>query len=374
MNASPYGKPLRSVHAVLRQGGTSNVLHGRDGRRYDADELRARLANAAADLASELLPGGHRSGKNYFASDVHGGSGDSLALNLRGRYAGLWKDFAEDTQGDLLDLWCVRYGVRFADAIDQAARHLGLDPLPHDTTPARDGGPVLEIDAGNRELGRELRICRRLDHIADRLAHMRKRRRVALYLWRRRRPIVPGTPAWRYLTETRGLAADSLPETVAWLPESEKHPPAIIAAFGLPLDLEPGRLVMPDRCVRGVQLLRLSSDGAEKIGKAVTIGHCPRSPLVVAPFNDLLGLYLVEGLEDALTLAEVDQAGVWACGGASRMASVARAVPRWTDWLTLWRDDDPAGAKATTATRAALLARGFDGERIEIKQFRAPGG
>jgi hypothetical protein len=88
----------------MRQGGTSNVLHGRDGHRYDADELRARLANAAAELASELLPGGHRSGKNHFASDVHGGSGDSLALNLRGRYAGFWKDFAEDTQGDLLDL------------------------------------------------------------------------------------------------------------------------------------------------------------------------------------------------------------------------------------------------------------------------------
>ena len=161
---------------------------------------------------------------------------------------------------------------------------------------------------------------------------------------------------------------------MAWLPESEKHPPAVIAAFGLPLDLKSGRLVMPDRCVRGVQLLRLSSDGAEKIGKAVTIGHCPRSPLVVAPFNDLLGLHLLEGLEDALTFAEVDQAGVWACGGASRMASVARAVPRWTAWLTLWRDDDPAGAKATTATRAALLASGFDGGRIEIKQFRPPGG
>ena len=123
------------------------MLHGRDGRCYAADELRARLANAAAELASELLPGGHRSGGNYFASDIYGGSGDSLALSLRGGYAGRWKDFAEDTQGDLLDLWCVHYGVRFADAIDQAARHLGLHPLLHDTTPARAGGPVLEIDA-----------------------------------------------------------------------------------------------------------------------------------------------------------------------------------------------------------------------------------
>ena len=47
------------------------------------------------------------------------------------------------------------------------------------------------------------------------------------------------------------------------------------------------------------------------------IGRSSGSPIVLAPANDLLGLVISEGIEDALSLHEASGCGAWAAGSAS---------------------------------------------------------
>jgi predicted RNA-binding Zn-ribbon protein involved in translation (DUF1610 family) len=73
------------------------------------------------------------------------------------------------------------------------------------------------------------------ERAAEQLAKARR-------LWRSRRPIV-GTVAERYLREARGIPG-ALPATLGFLPPWGEHPPALIAAFGIPTEPEPGALAI----------------------------------------------------------------------------------------------------------------------------------
>ena len=176
----------------------------------------------------------------------------------------------------------------------------------------------------------------------------------ALWLWRQRRPL-HGTLGERYLREHRNYRG-AFPATLGYLPPRGKHGHALIAAFGLPDEPEPGVLALADSAVCGVQLIRLGDD-ARKIDKAITIGRCAGVPIVVAPMNDALGLAIAEGIEDALSIHEATGLGAWAAGGASRLAALAGAVPSFADAISLLEDDDPAGRKGVADLEAALLAR-----------------
>jgi hypothetical protein len=177
---------------------------------------------------------------------------------------------------------------------------------------------------------------------------------LARWLWKQRRPL-PGTLGERYLKEARNFHG-AFPCTLGYLAARGRHVHAVVAAFGLPDEPEPGVLALPDSAVRGVQLIRLGDD-ARKIDMAITIGRCAGVPIVVAPMNDALGLAISEGLEDALSMAEATGLGAWAAGGASRLAALAGAVPPFTDWISLLEDDDPAGRKGVADLEAALLKR-----------------
>jgi hypothetical protein len=195
-----------------------------------------------------------------------------------------------------------------------------------------------------------------------------KRLDLALWLWRRRhRP--EGTIVGRYLRKTRGYSG-LIPTTCGFLPAYKDHPPSLIAAFGLPLEPEPGVLKMPDSSVRGVQLIGLTID-ARKAGKPMTIGHCMGSPIVVAPMNDLLGLSITEGFEDALSIHEATGLGAWAVGGAFRFAALAPTVPHYTDWVSIYEDDDPAGA-ANSVLLARLLSEHKPNEWVDRVRLRSP--
>jgi hypothetical protein len=77
-------------------------------------------------------------------------------------------------------------------------------------------------------------------------------------MWARRLPIA-GTPAERYLRERSVTCA--LPPTVAYLPPiKSEHHPALIAAFALADEDEPGILSEP-HCVVAVHLALLRRDG-----------------------------------------------------------------------------------------------------------------
>jgi Toprim domain len=201
--------------------------------------------------------------------------------------------------------------------------------------------------------------------------HSAKRLELALWLWRRRRR-PEDTIVERYLVETRGCGG-LIPPTIGSLAAYKDYPPSLIAAFGLPLEPEPGVLEMPDSAVRGVQLIGLTAD-ARKAGKPTTIGHCLGSPIVVAPMNDLLGLSITEGLEDALSIHLATGFGAWAAGGASRFAALAPTVPHYTDWVSIYEDDDPAGVGSSALLARLLAERKPEVERVRLQRPAASHG
>jgi hypothetical protein len=188
----------------------------------------------------------------------------------------------------------------------------------------------------------------------DDAAYVAIRLDLARWLWRRRLPL-GRTLAARYLVEARGLTGP-FSATLGFLGAYRDHPPALIAAYGLPIEPEPGVLELPIEAVQGVQLISLTPD-ARKLGKAKTIGRCPGVPIVLAPMGDNLGLAIAEGVEDALSIAEATGLGAWAAGGASRFPALADAVPDYSDCITILQDDDPAGIRGVAGLVAALTAR-----------------
>jgi hypothetical protein len=151
--------------------------------------------------------------------------------------------------------------------------------------------------------------------------------------------------AERYLREVRGIHCP-LPATLAYLaPTRSGHHPALVAAYGMPDELEPGILAEPEN-VDAVHLVLLKSDGSGKANvkpNKVTVGSPAGQPIVLAPLNDLLGLAITEGVEDALSVHAASGLGAWAAGGASHMPKLAGAVPDYIDWFRIIADGNETG-------------------------------
>lgn len=179
----------------------------------------------------------------------------------------------------------------------------------------------------------------------------------ALNLWRRRRPI-ENTLAELYLRQTRGYAGP-IPVTLGFLPAAGEHPPAMIAAYAIASEPEPGVLAVDDADVRAVHLTKLSPTG-ERIAK-ITLGRgAAGSPIVAAPPNDLLGLSIAEGIEDALSVHFATGLGAWAAGFAGFMPALADTVPSYIEHVTVIADADPAGQRHAHALAERLGARGIE--------------
>jgi hypothetical protein len=174
----------------------------------------------------------------------------------------------------------------------------------------------------------------------------RERLKLSLKLWRRRVPI-GGTAAETYLREARGYGGN-LPGTLGCLPASGDHPPAMIAAFGLGQETLPGEIAIHDSAVRGIHLTKLKPDGSGKAGTErdkIMIGKSTGFPIVVAPINDLLGLAIAEGIEDALSVHEATGLGAWAAGSASRLPALAERIPGYIEIVSIVADEDDVGLK-----------------------------
>lgn len=204
---------------------------------------------------------------------------------------------------------------------------------------------------------RRIEIERREGEQIDRAA-IAERLELARRLWSQRRPIA-GSPAEIYLRQARGYSG-WIPATLAYLPARAQHPHAMIAAFGIPTEPEPGRLAIDPEAICGVHLTKLAPDGRGKAGtdkdKRI-IGRGIRAPIVLAPVNDLGGMVIAEGIEDALSGHEATGLGAWAAGCASRLPALAAAVPFYVECVSLLVDPDPDGQRHAAALQAALQAR-----------------
>lgn len=184
-----------------------------------------------------------------------------------------------------------------------------------------------------------------------------------LWLWRQRKPI-EGSTAERYLRGARGYRGP-IPLTLAYLPARNGHPPTMIAAFGTVSEPEPGVLAIADADIRGVHVTRLLTDGSDRARNGAadkaTIGRgSTGSPIILALPNDLHGLAITEGIEDALSIVEATGLGAWAAGSAGITPALAAAVPRYIECVSIFGHRDRDGTRRATELAVRLKARGFD--------------
>ena len=146
-------------------------------------------------------------------------------------------------------------------------------------------------------------------------------------------------------------------------PSKQGHHPALISAFGLS---QSGVLELADLDVRGVHLTFLKPDGTGKADvqpNKIFVGPSKGWPIVIAPPTDLLGLAITEGIEDALSVHQAIDVGVWAAGAANRMPPLAPLVPADIERVTIYahNDEDGQGQRSALALADALFKR-----RIEV--------
>jgi hypothetical protein len=193
-------------------------------------------------------------------------------------------------------------------------------------------------------------------------AALREQHRKAAWLWSQRRP-AKGTIVETYL-RSRGVTCE-LPPTLGFLPpRRSEHHPAMVAAFALPDEIEPGVLDEP-RGVRAVHLTLLRADGTGKAevppdkSTKIIVGSSTL-PIVLAPVSDLLGLAIAEGVEDALTAHQLTGLGTWVAGSAARLPALADAVPDFIECATVLAHDDDAGRKGAYGLAELLDQRGIE--------------
>jgi Toprim domain len=191
--------------------------------------------------------------------------------------------------------------------------------------------------------------------------YQRRQREKAGWFWRQRKPII-GSIAETYLREARGYSGP-LPPTLAFLPphKPEFHP-ALIAAFALVDEPEPGILGKPQH-VTAIHLTFLKPDGsgkAEAEPNKISVGSPLGKPIVLAPPNDLLALAITEGIEDALTAYQATGVAAWAAGSAYFMLPLAETVPDYIECITVYADPDKAGQDAARKLANALRRRNIE--------------
>jgi len=200
---------------------------------------------------------------------------------------------------------------------------------------------------------------KRAPEVRDSYADQQHRK--AAWMWSQRRPI-GGTVAEIYLRKARGITC-VLPPTLAFLsPYKPEHSAALIAAFALPDEVEPG-VVAPPRSVTAIHLTLLKPDGS---GKADTdrpklfVGSPGNLPIVLATPNDLLALAITEGIEDGLTAHQATGLGAWVAGSAGRMPALSESLPRYIESVTICAHADKAGQNGALALAEALDRRGIE--------------
>jgi hypothetical protein len=190
--------------------------------------------------------------------------------------------------------------------------------------------------------------------------YARRQGRKAAWLWEHRQPIT-GSIGEIYLREARGYGGP-LPPTLGFLPAREGRHPAMIAAFTLALETEPGIQAEP-ASVDAVHLTLLAADGrakAEASPNRICVARPAARPIVIAAVNDLLGLAITEGIEDALSVAWALGTGAWAAGSAGFMPALADAVPSYIECVTIYAHEDPAGQRGARALADRLLVRSVE--------------
>lgn len=305
----------------------------------DIPALRDMLNDRAEGLARHLL-GEPNAAMSRPTKELRFGSRGSLAVVIAGAKAGSFFDHEAGVGGDLFALIAHKCGGGFTDALEFARGFVG--------------GSLVRSSVAVRHVERPV------GNGAGEAADLR----TARFIWSQRRAIDRSTAATNYIRKARAYGG-AIPPTIGYLAARDQYQHAIICAFGIPDEIEPGVLSMADDAVRGVHLIRLNADGSDRDRDnhccKITLGRCMGSPIVCAPYSDCSNaLVIAEGVEDALSTAAAMGIGAWASGGAARMLALAEAIPDYVDCVTVCTDDDTAGQSNSVKLARRLRERGLE--------------
>jgi CHC2 zinc finger/Toprim domain len=246
---------------------------------------------------------------------------------------GFFYDFGSGEHGDIFEFVMKMEGLDFPEAVKRCAEMVGV-------VDSKAASPTPFISRGEEQA-----------------AQFRKAR----WLWSQREPII-GSIAETYL-RARGYNGP-IPETLAFLPASGDYPPALIAAYGIATEPEPGVIAIAENAVLGVHLIKLKPGGSDRLRDdpkcKFTIGKGFVAPIVLAPPNDLLGMVIAEGIEDALNAHEASGLGAWAAGTATRLPALAGPIPSYIACVTILVDDDETGRTNSHKLMARLRDRNIE--------------
>ena len=92
----------------------------------DTQALRDGLLDRLESVLLYLFPNGRVRGNKFYVGDIVGAPGKSLVVELEGPRRGLWKDFAEDDGGDLIDAWAKSRGLSTKHDFPRIAEEIRL--------------------------------------------------------------------------------------------------------------------------------------------------------------------------------------------------------------------------------------------------------
>ena len=345
-----------------------------------AAELAQMLARQAEAVCRHYLPAGRREGRYWLVGDVHNTPGRSLFVRLSGGgtgkgAAGRWKDAAEGTHGDLLDLIRERYGLlEFRDVAEEARWFLGLAGGDH-TAGDKHRSHLLHPQGHLPSLPGACSVPKaQADDGGDAAPDAAQAQRAARRLFGMAQPL-SGTLAESYLNR-RGITAAALTGIGALrfhprcfyraTPDASPEPwPALIAAV---TDLD-GRIT-------GIQRTCLDPGGFDpldpmRLGKAplatprralgLLLGHAVRFGSTVGLENGPEHALLVagEGIETMLSLRSVVPAMPMAAAlSAGHLAALL--LPAGMRRLYIARDADVAGDRAVASLTGRAIAAGIE--------------
>ena len=123
----------------------NDAIDPREAQLNDTEALRAGLLDRLESVLLYLFPQGRIRGGKFYVGDVDGNAGKSLVVELEGDRRGLWKDFASDEGGDIIDLWARSQGLSarhdFPRLANEIRQWLGV-AAPAQTVARREGRSV----------------------------------------------------------------------------------------------------------------------------------------------------------------------------------------------------------------------------------------
>jgi hypothetical protein len=267
----------------------------------------------------------------------------------------------------VIDVACPLCGPERRHAINRRRKVLRiwrLDPSFGTYHCARCGGRGWERD-GSAHVD-PVKLAKVKVEAAERTARYEQQQRdKARALWRRSVPAT-GSIVEKYL-RSRGITVP-IPATIRFLPPSKpEHHPAMVTAYGLADEPEPGVLAIVAEQITAVHLTLLKLDGSDKAdieSPKIAIASPAGMPLVLAPMNDLMGLCVCEGVEDALSVHQATGLGVWASGGAPFLPKLVTAIEDLAmtreydaspDCIMIVVDDDDSGRRNAHALATGLI-------------------